>query len=62
MKIERQSKPLSIIRPYCRKSDYLCAFMYYAEKARKIPSSESLFMDAISEEVSQIKVSIKDIF
>lgn len=36
--------------------------MYYAEKARKIPSSESLFMDDISEELSQIEVSIKDIF
>lgn len=36
--------------------------MYYAEKARKILSLQSLFMDDISEELSQIKVSIKDIF
>lgn len=35
--------------------------MFTAEKVRKIPTPELLFMDDKSEELSQIKVSIKDI-
>ena len=35
--------------------------MFTAEKVRKIPTPESSFMDDKSEELSQIKVSIKDV-
>lgn len=35
--------------------------MFTAEKVRKTPTPESLFMDDKSEVLSQIKVSIKDV-